>query len=783
MSMGECVVYPTARCIRHALSGCESGMLPHTLTMGDFLNRVAISPGLTLPDDDLRLLALHEASDFSGFAALQIERNFFSFIQNSQYIFRFFEELASEEVTIAALEGADVYGEYEEHITILSHLRRRYHDICVRNGWLDPIFSSETLQLNSDFLKSYTKITILVEGYLSRREIDLLTRCAHILPLELLYNATHYNRKMTERFEAMGMKLEEGRGYRLSLTEHSILSAEPLIRNRSVECEIFHNRLVQIGFIKAKIASMVSSGISPENIVVVLPDEQFSGFLKEFDTEGNLNFAMGRPLANDLLFRTLEAIVLFLDEPNEQNKARIQKIPLPKIEWLKTHNYLPFTHSMLVELIEVMREGDEESIALDIIMEELHRFSHLGDALTTMDFKSVLRIFMNRLRSCTLDDVQGGKITVMGVLETRGMHYEGVIVVDFNEGFVPHKSQKDLFLNTTTRLFASLPTTNDRESLQKHYYSILFDRAKSVVIGCVQNAASVPSRFLLQLGINACESRYPYERILFPTPLQRPRVTQEISTEYDFTAHPLSASGLKSFLTCKRQFYYSRIAKIAPHELPSDLSEERDIGNILHRALEGLYGVHDSYDNALQIKDQLQSILETQTAADALERYMRQLWLDKLEPFYESEAERFKGGYRVLHREKEMNTLVERIPLAGRIDRIDVREGALEVIDYKSGKFADTDKEPKESDVDYQLSVYALLARELGDVHRCGYYDLSAGELKFEEFLEAKIDRLKGILRDMAAIKRWDWEMCDDVSRCRYCTYGYLCHREAYSGI
>ncbi|MFA5216214.1 RecB family exonuclease [Sulfuricurvum sp.] len=781
MPKGECVVFPTARCIRHALFSFESGIIPHMITMGDFLGRITLAPSLLLPDNDLRLLALHEASDFSAFSTLQIERNFFSFIQNSQYIFRFFEELASEEVGIDALQRADVYGEYEEHITILSHLRSRYRDICIRNGWCDPIFASETLQLNCAYLKSFDALRIVVEGYLTRREINLLRACAEIIPLSIQYNTTAYNRKMTERFLEMGIVLEEGNEYVISLSDKTILSSVPLFCNRGIECEIFYNRLSQIGFIKARIELMVKGGIAPENIVVVLPDEGFVEFLKEFDVEENFNFAMGSSLENDPLFRSLEAIVLFLDESTEQNKARVQKVPLAYVSWLRERYYRPFNHTLLAELLEMM--GEAKSDALELITEEVHRFSHLGDALSGMDFKSVLRIFMNRLRSATLDDVRGGKITVMGLLETRGMSYDGVIVVDFNEGFVPHKSQKDLFLNTTTRQFASLPTTNDRESLQKHYYSMLFNRAKSVAIGCVQNSESVPSRFLLQLGIEAKTALYSYERVLFAAPSLHPRNVGEFNTEYDFTKHPLSASGLKDFLTCRRKFYFSRIAKIASHELPRDMSQERDIGNTLHRALELLYTDKDSYATVEQIKQRLNDIWSNEANIDALERYMRRLWLDKLNPFYENEIVRFREGHRVAYREKEGSAMVEGITLIGRIDRIDHYLGALEVIDYKSGKFADTDKEPKEGDVDYQLSVYALLAREFGDVHRCGYYDLSTGVLKFEQYLEVKIDRLREILREMAATKQWDWEMCEEVSRCRYCVYGYLCHREAFSGI
>ena len=50
-----------------------------------------------------------------------------------------------------------------------------------------------------------------------------------------------------------------------------------------------------------------------------------------------------------------------------------------------------------------------------------------------------------------MDDVRGGKVTVMGVLETRGVRFEAVVIVDFNEGVVPATSSKDQFLNSQVR--------------------------------------------------------------------------------------------------------------------------------------------------------------------------------------------------------------------------------------------------------------------------------------------------------------------------------------------
>ena len=779
----ECIVFPTSRCIRAAVETHPQKMLPHYMTMGEFLNRIFVVKGRTVPDDDLRLLGLHEASDFSSFASLQIERNFFSFLQNAQYIFRFFEELAFEQVDIETLKEVDVYGEYEEHVSILGHLRERYQKVCEKHGWADPIFGGEIGNLNTEFLRNFDSVHIHVEGYLSRREIDAILEASKTVGLSINYTTTPYNRKMTERLGELGFELEEGKEYRLSVTDRTVIESVQSVRRGNLSCELFHNRLAQVGFIKAKVEAFVDAGIEPEKIAVVLPDEAFAPMLIHFDEENNFNFAMGIGFDTTPVYREIDNIFLFLDESNVLNRSRLDGIGVQKIDWIREHYSKPFRFDDLIALIGLYEAEGMSEEHRSIVSEELQKFSHLSEALATMDFKSAVKIFMNRLKNRSIDDTRGGKITVMGVLETRGVDFEGVIVVDFNEGYVPHKSEKDLFLNSKTRQYAGLPTSHDREALQKHYYLMLFNRAKTVAIGAVQNTESVPSRFLLQMGITAEDGVYRYERVLFEPAREVVRKKEHIEGEYDFTAHSLSASSLKSFLTCRRQFYYRYILRLGEHEIPRDLSQERDIGNAVHAALEALYRINPSYGSAAEIKAALGRIWTEKSDDDALERYMKRLWLEKLDPFYQNEEARFRSGWKVLYREKESEAEVEGIRLIGRIDRVDEQDGKIEVIDYKSGKFPDVEKEPKEEDTDYQLSVYAHLAEPFGKVAYCSYYDLSKGELKRERYLEAKNDRLREILRMMASQKQWEWEICEDLSRCRYCPYVYLCNREAVRGV
>ncbi len=774
----ECIVFPTARNIRTAISRHEEGFLPHYMSMGDFLNRAVRFEGRVIPDQDLRVLALHEASRFEKFNALKIERNFFTFIQNSQYIFRFFEELGAEQVEIDALECADTYGEYEEHISILKELRYQYRQLCEANQWADPIFMSEIGTLNEDFLAHFDQITIYIEGYLSRYELKLLERCAQNVEVQCRYIATPYNRKMSERFKELGLHLRENHRYRFSLSTRIIHEESPFHSEADIRCEVFQSRLVQVGFVKASIEKMVKEGIAPEEIVVVLPDEHFARYLRMFDTEHNFNFAMGRSLGEHRVIEDIEAVVLFLDEASAENTRRLERVPHELIEWMKQHYHAPFRGELIDELVALMVKYHPQEEVVALIEEEHYAIKHLYRAFESMEFRALFRIFMNRLRDKTMDDVRGGKITVMGLLETRGSSFEGVVVVDFNESVVPHRSQKDLFLNTKIREIAALPTSQDRESLQKHYYSMLFHRAKKVAIGCVNNADTIPSRFLLQLGIQAHKGEYQYEEVLFPPLFARERTSAELSGAYDFTAFPLSASRLKTFLSCKRQFFYRYIAKIKEHEIPRDMSEEREIGNEIHRVLEALYRNHDHYLSVERMRGELERIWSSKEPKDPLERHLRGYWMEKLSPFFDSEMKRAHEGYRVLYREKECEVTVEGIRLVGRLDRIDQGLDGLEVIDYKTGKYPSTESEPKEGDVDYQLSVYALIAQELGKVSGCAFYDLNSGELKFERFLEEKLTYLRQILGWMAQTKEWEWNMCDDLKTCRYCAYAHLCNRE-----
>ena len=774
----ELIVFPTSRCIRQATAAQGDGFLSTYKGMGEFLERAVVQYGLVTPDNDLRLLALHEASNYEKFGGLNIERNFFTFIQNSTYLFRFFEELSGEMVGIEALAGVDVYGEYAEHISILEQLWYNYRCIVQSRQWSDPIFSKSAISLNEGYIKSFEKITIHIEGYLSRYELEVLLQCSQRVSMECLYTATQFNEKMSQRWNELGLEVEKGYDYVIDLSSMTIVDKTPIAPLGVIVCESFQNRLTQVGFVKAKIQEMVQEGIKPEKIVVVVPDESFASYLRLFNDEGNFNFAMGESLEDERVIGDIEAIEFFMGEQNIENRLRLQRVPNDLVTWIHDHYHQPFSYETLKDLCSLMGQNIHRKSVVQILLQECEKFKPLSKMLEGYEFRSALRIFLSRLKARSIDDVGGGKITVMGLLETRGVAYEGVIVVDFNEGYVPHISQKDLFLNTKTRYLAALPTAYDRESLQKHYYWRLFERAKKVALCCVDSNQVIPSRFLEQLKIAKVSPAVDYAKILFSTVKTVNREVHHYESEYDFCAQPLSPSGLKSFLTCKRQFFYRYIQKIKEHIPPQDLSRERDIGNGLHAVLEKVYLNVDHYKGSDELKIALFRELKSNNQEDAMMRYLRELWSEKLTPFVENEIQRFQGGNRIVAHERHGSCVIHGITLEGRMDRVENTLDGLEILDYKTGSFADTTREPKEEDVDYQLAAYALMGETFGTINRCGFYDLKSGKVHYEQFLEEKIRKLKEVLETLAQQKTFVWEMTSSHTACRYCPYAILCQRE-----
>ncbi len=397
-----------------------------------------------------------------------------------------------------------------------------------------------------------------------------------------------------------------------------------------------------------------------------------------------------------------------------------------------------------------------------------------------MGVKSLLSVFLQRLAGRTLDDVRGGKITVMGVLETRSVKFDAVVIVDFSDSNVPKKSDKDMFLSTAIREMAKLPTMSDRENLQKHYYEMLINRSEEVAISFVKSGDSSGSRFLKQLGIKEelVYDENEYANILFKAQNTALHVEQEIKLDYSFKNKKLSATKLKNFLTCKRKFYYKYIKHIYNHDIPKDMPQEFEVGLQVHKALEELYTNKSSFNDVESLKKALHVELDEACGSSELEHYLIDIQKRHLDKFCEVDIKRFADGWEVYKCEEKLTCSYNGIVLEGSIDRIDKRANEIEVLDYKTGKYPLYTQKTIDEATDFQLEFYYLLAGGFGNVVGCAYYDLKESKIVPEAMLEEKLERLKSIVEGLLEIKEVNFELCEDEKNCIFCEYKIMCGRE-----
>ena len=777
-------VFPTNRSVKESFAKNKNSFLTKSLTIGEFEKKVVIVKDKKEIDKDRRVLFLKEAANFQNFDKLKIRREYLSFLKSSDFLLGFFEELAIEKVHIDDIDTKDTYAEYSEHLSILKSLLKNYKVLLDRYGYYDKILLPEIYHINFPYLKRFEKIELFLDGYLSNFELELFLKISEKIKFEIIFKTNPYNEKMIERFKSLGFDLKKGFKYTLDLSEKSVIESHKL-DTKIDKIELFYsqNSIEQVAYIKKKIYDFMQEGISAQDIVVIVPNESFSLVMNDFDKENIFNFAMGFPFEESLPYRRIEALYRYIDEPNIENGMRIKRY-FDEDELQKTLSRLNSLNSIekIKEFLESFIKDSDSFEEISIFKEEIFNFERLAEELQKSSPKDMLYLFLLRLKERKIDDNRGGKVTVMGVLESRLVGYEGVIIVDFNEDVVPKKSSKELFLSTPIRKKAGLPTHRDRENLQKQYYYEILLGCKRGAISAIRSDDIKPSRFLYELNIsNIAEERYEHRKLFDILSSKKSSFsivnTDEISFEYDFSKVRISSTLLKTYLECKRKYYFKYIKKLSEFQIPTLKYDDREIGIKIHSYLKRLYMDRDFYEDERTLLDTLAGVMEQDTKNNSLLKMQLDIWAEKLKRFAKKEIERFKDGYRVLYTEKGLKSEFEGFEIVGMVDRIDIKDDVLSLLDYKTGTIKMTNARNLEKSVDFQMEFYYLLASGIKRVESVGFYDLNSAEIKDESFLDEKVELLKdrlGLLKD----KKQNFAKCEDMKVCRYCPYVILCGRE-----
>ncbi len=772
-------VYPTARAIRHARLQWQDteGLVPDLMRMDEFEMRSVTLGGRMVIDPLQRVLLMREAADFTELGVLGFERTLVKFFGRSAGLFRFFEELAREEVSLERLAEADAYAEFGEHLRILAALRERYRQLLEERGMTDTMFLPQIAQLNGGFVDQYERIEIHLEGLLSRYELRLLDAIAERTEVLLHVVASPYSTKMLQRLEVLGVPPIGAQRALIDLGQRQIRQADPapvVVRARTVAVA---QRYDQIAEAFVQMDRMVREGIAADRIALILPDEAFKEPFRLYDRFNNLNFAMGFDYTHGRSWKILDALSRHLRHPDETTAERLERYGVASEQIGHITAAGRMDAASFLARLEVLELSENDPLRTARVREARDLFVLLmrEEELSVTEW---LHLWLHQLSGIRIDDLRGGMVTVMGVLETRGVAYEGVVIVDFNDGIVPAMVTKDQFLNSQVRAFADLPTRSDREALQKHYYHRLLSRARDAVILYATGEERLPSKFLYELGLESAEpTAVPYG-LLYDRPSRIVPESDPIVERFDASGQTWSASRLKTWLECKRKYYY-RYIKGLPAKPENELNE----GAFLHTLMDHLFREADRYEDPEEMRERLHRLMDT-LLPDETPRiaYQKILWKRRLEPFIAQQIAHFRSGWRVVEREKEFAGQIGGLRFKGRIDRIDQDTTHSLLIDYKSGSLSEANRSKNlEEATDFQMNIYRhLVEGKYANAEPLFWNLFDRGDPVPAKALDEKETILGDHIHALRQTREFVAEKTEKLSRCTYCEFALLCGRGEY---
>ena len=202
-------------------------------------------------------------------------------------------------------------------------------------------------------------------------------------------------------------------------------------------------------------------------------------------------------------------------------------------------------------------------------------------------------------------------IQVMGVLETRNLDFEHILVLSCNEGKLPKGINDSSFIPYSLRKAYGLTTVDNKVAIYAYYFHSLLQRAHDITItyndATDDGQSGEMSRFMLQLLIESPHTITRKTLVAGQTTLQ-PDFCDIIKDDEIMKRlneiKMVTPTFLNTYLRCQKSFYYKYVkGLLEPEEIDEEEIDNKMFGNIFHRAAELLYLKHASASDITTTKD------------------------------------------------------------------------------------------------------------------------------------------------------------------------------------
>ena len=300
--------------------------------------------------------------------------------------------------------------------------------------------------------------------------------------------------------------------------------------------------------------------------------------------------------------------------------------------------------------IATKQEGDaltQESVFRMFTI--LNRLAALADSGDLLVDNTTLRRLVSQLVGAASIPFHGEPVVgvqIMGVLETRNIDFDNVLLLSCNEGNMPKGVNDSSFIPYSIRKAHGLTTIDNKVAIYSYYFHRLLQRAGDITIAYNNSTdnghTGEMSRFMLQLLVESGQKidHYSLTAKNQPTPLM-PKAIEKDETALSKLEEMsrLSPSAINTYIRCKLAFYYQYIAHIKEPDSDPETIDNRMFGNIFHRAAYLIYKDITDHSPVIE-KAHIQAYLSN-----------RKLLASVVDRAFEEEECKTNNGLQIINRE------------------------------------------------------------------------------------------------------------------------------------
>jgi hypothetical protein len=437
-------------------------------------------------------------------------------------------------------------------------------------------------------------------------------------------------------------------------------------------------------------------------------------------------------------------------------------------------------------VFQIKKSIDAKKNNRSIELEYLYRFNALFNQLKTLNdnhkyldstiglhtiYKELLNTENLDFRGEPLEGLQ-----IMGMLESRVLDFETVIISSVNEGVLPLGKSNNSFIPFDVKIENGLPTFKEKDAVYAYHFYHLLQRAKNVYI--LYNTESdalnggEKSRFITQLEIEGIHNlkhliASPQVPKLENEPLEIPKTDLVVKEIKSFASKGFSPSSLSNYIRNPIDFYYEKILKIREFEDVEENIAYNTLGSVIHESLKDFYDPMVGQFLTVEYLESLMLLIELKVTKHFKNLYKEgdftkgknliifNIAQHYIKTFVYSEIESLRAGNEIKIIAIEAKTFTDitvngldfPIKLKGTVDRVDEFNGITRIIDYKTGKveqgkmeiveWADITSDYDKYSKSFQILCYAYMMHKQNSIQLpieagiISFKNLKSGFLKF----------------------------------------------------